>query len=75
MKSEHVKDEASQQIKYPCLMTIPESGLIVLMICRKNGVVLKKGESDFDEGLYESTFEMNYFVPLPSDDKVILQND
>lgn len=61
--------------KYPILMKNIRNNVIVLMKAHKTGIVINCGSSSWKIGEYSQDWDMEYFVPLPASQTVVLSNE
>lgn len=73
MKSTHNKS-TQQDVKYPCLMVTKE-GKVVLFESGGCGTVVVSICKSHPLGYFANNWTMSYFIQLPQNESVTLQND
>lgn len=74
MKIEVNEKETNKEIKYPCLMTVEDTKMIVLFNKEREGTLLVAGSGSMVSiGEHYRLWNMNYFTPFNG--TITLQND
>ena len=76
MKAEFVdQSQKEQEWKFPCLGIGNDGWDLVLFAKNNEGVVIANPHRIREIGFYSCSWDMEDFKPIPTSQKVILQND